>query len=347
MSLSPPVDNSGETDYTAKIREVARTLKAWRGPIVLIAHVDPDGDALGSTLALKRALDALGKETTLPLDAPRYLSFLAEEGELSPPLERLPEGCLLAILDVADEDRAEGAPLAGAAYTLNIDHHGTNARFGDLACVEPSRAATAHIVKDVVDALGVAWTPAIATPCLTGILTDTGNLRFGNTTPETLQAAGALIAHGVPYAELTDRLQWRHPDYFRMLGKVMSTVEFPLGGLVAVARITQAMRDEIGPTDDDSDDYVGFIRYAEGAQLAIFLKERTDDEGPKTKLSVRAREGVSAQAVCLAFGGGGHVAAAGATVHAGLEEARRQVLEVAKEELRAKGFAVPEASSPA
>ncbi len=341
MSTPAPVDNSGETDYSAKIQAVADKLRAWEGPVVLIAHVDPDGDALGSTLALKRALDALGKETVLPLEAPRYLAFLAEEGELSAPLETLPERCLLAILDVADEDRAEGAPLEGAAFTLNLDHHGTNVRFGDLACVEPDRAATAHIVKDVIDAMGVPWSPAIATPCLTGILTDTGNLRYGNTAPATLQAAGDLIAKGVPYAELTDRLQWRHPDYFRMLGKVMSTAEFPLGGLVAMARLTQRMRDEIGPTDDDSDDYVGFIRYAEGAQLAIFLKERTDEAGPKTKISVRAREGVSAQAVCLAFGGGGHVAAAGATVHADMEEARRQVLEVAKEELEARGFDVP------
>ena len=341
MSTLSPVDNSGEADYAAKIQEVADTLKAWSGPVVLIAHVDPDGDALGSTLGLKRALDALGKETVLPIEAPRYLAFLAEEGELSQPLETLPEGCLLAILDVADEERAEGAPLKGAAFTLNVDHHGTNDRFGDLACVEPNRAATAHIVKDIVDAMGVAWTPAIAIPCLTGILTDTGNLRFGNTTPETLKAAGELISHDVPYAELTDRLQWRHPDYFKMLGKVMSTAEFPLGGLVAMARLTQQMRDEIGPTDDDSDDYVGFIRYAEGAQLAIFLKERGDEEGPKTKISVRAREGVSAQAVCLAFGGGGHVAAAGATLHADVEEAREQVLEVAKRELEAKGFDVP------
>ena len=344
MTHPAPVDNSGETDYLAKVQAIADKLSAWGGPIVLVAHVDPDGDALGSTLGLKRALGALGKETLLPLAAPRYLAFLAEEGELSEPLERLPEGCLLAILDVADEARMEGAPSEGAAFTINIDHHGTNARFGDLACVEPDKAATAHMVKDIIDALDVGWTSAIATPCLTGILTDTGNFRFGNTTPETLQAAGELIAHGVLYAELTDRLQWRHPDYFKMLGKVMSTVEFPLGGLVAMARITQRMRDEIGPTDDDSDDYVGFIRYAEGAQLAIFLKERTDEEGPKTKLSVRAREGVSAQAVCLQFGGGGHVAAAGATIHADIEGARRQVLEAAKEELEAKGFSVPEQS---
>ena len=77
MTSSPPVDNSGETDYAAKVQTIADKLRDWRGPVVLIAHVDPDGDALGSTLALKRALDALGKETFLPIGAPRFLAFLS------------------------------------------------------------------------------------------------------------------------------------------------------------------------------------------------------------------------------------------------------------------------------
>lgn len=299
-----------------------------------MAHVDPDGDALGSTLALKRALDSLGKETMLPIEPPRFLRFLVRDGELSPPLERLPENCLLAILDVADEPRVEGAPLEGAAFTINVDHHGTNNRFGDIACVEPARAATAHIVKDIIDALEVRWTPEIATPCLTGLLTDTGNFRFANTSPEVLTAAGELIAHGIDYAELTDRLQWRHPDYFKLLGKVMSTVDFPLSGLVATAELTQQMMAEMGESEDDSDDFVGLIRYAEGAHLAILFKEREDH----VKLSVRSRGEVSAQAICLQLGGGGHVAAAGAKINADLPEARRRTLEAAREELEKRGF---------
>jgi phosphoesterase RecJ-like protein len=323
-------DNQGEQDYPAKIGAIAQKLAAWQGRIVIISHEDPDGDALGSALALKRALEALGKQVTLPLTPPRFLQFLADPGELSEPLAALPEGGLLLVVDVEVGERATGAPLEGAAFIVNLDHHGTNPRRGDLVCVEPSRAATAHIVKDVIDALPVSWTPKIATPCLTGILTDTGNFRFSNTTPEVLSAAAALLGHGVAYAELTERLQLRHPDYFRMLGKVMATVEFPLEGRVALARLTRAMRRELGESEDDSDDYVGLIRYAEGVKVAILLKERGEKE---TKVSVRAREGVSAQNICLALGGGGHVAAAGATVYEDLETTCALALKAAEAEL--------------
>ncbi|MBS3967482.1 MAG: DHH family phosphoesterase [Truepera sp.] len=343
MSLMSKVQNGGEQDYPAKIRQAAVALATWPGPIVIISHIDPDGDALGSTLALKRALDSLGKSTRLIIEPPRYLSFLVREGELSKPLSALPESCLLAVLDVEVGPRATGAPLAGAAKIVNIDHHGTNPRHGDLSVVQPSRAATAHMVKDLIDALGVAWTLELAEPCLTGILTDTGNFRFSNTSPEVLHAAGELIATGLDYVALTDRLQWRPQSYYPLLGKVMDTVEFPLGGLLALAQLTQAMRAEVGNGEDDSDDFVGIIRYAEGVKLAVLLKEKIP--GQETKVSVRSRDGVSAQAVCLRLGGGGHVAAAGATIYADLATARRQVLAAAREELRDKGFTLKEDSA--
>ncbi len=328
------VDNRGEADYADKLQQIAALLREWSGPIVIAAHVDPDGDALGSSLALKRALEALGKTVLLPLDPPRFLAFLLREGELSDPLDALPEHCLLVVLDVADRSRIAGAPFDGAGKVINIDHHGTNDRFGDISCVEPSKAATAQMVKDLLDTMAITWTPDIATPCLTGILTDTGTLRFSNTTPEVLQTVADLIAKGVDYAELTDRLQWRHPDYYKLLGKVMATVEFPLNGLVSMAQLTEQMREEIGPSDDDSDDFVGFIRYAEGVQVAVLLKER----GDKTKLSVRSRAPVSAQNICLALGGGGHVVAAGATVNAGLDKTRDEVLKAVENELAKHGY---------
>jgi bifunctional oligoribonuclease and PAP phosphatase NrnA len=336
------VNNEGEADYQGKINLIAETLHTWTGPVVLISHVDPDGDALGSTLALKRTLDVLGKSTTLVLTPPRYLAFMTGPGELSPPVKLLPENTLLAILDVAEINRSEGVPLeaiSSAAFCINIDHHGTNNRFGDLACVEPGKAATAQIVKDVIDALEPLhgkplWSADIATPCLTGILTDTGNFRFGNTTPEVLRVAGELLAHGVAYTDLTDKLQLRHPDYFKMLGKVMNTVEFPLGGKVALCYLDKKMIAEISETSDDSSDYVGLIRYAEGVQVAIFLRERDDF----TKISVRAQQGVSAQAICMTLGGGGHVAAAGAKVKGDIAEARKQILAATEAELKSRGL---------
>ena len=328
------INNQGETNYDQKIALIADKLRDWQGPIVLISHVDPDGDALGSTLALKRALDTLAKEAILALEAPRYLAFLARDGELSAPLESLPSGSLLTVLDVELGPRATGAPLDGADFVINIDHHGSNPRLGDISCVQPSKAATAQMVKDLIDVLEVKWDPDIATPCLTGIITDTGNFRYSNTDQSVLAAAGELLAAGADYANLTDRLQWRHPKYFEMLGKVMNTVEFPFDGLAVMAYMTLEMEAAVGERDDDSNDYVGLIRYAEGTKVAVFVKER---EG-HVKLSVRTRDGVSAQSICHVLGGGGHVNAAGAKIEDSLEDARKKILAAVEAELKTKGF---------
>lgn len=331
--MSSPVDNRGDPDYRAKLAGIARVARDWQGPIVIVSHVDPDGDALGSCLALKRALESLGKRVTLPLTPPRFLEFLAEPGELSPILTELPAECLLFVLDVADRPRVVGAPVTGAAYVANIDHHGTNDRFGDAHVVQPDKAATAVLIKELIDELGVELTPRIATPCLAGILTDTGTFKYSNTNRDVLQTAGALIDAGVDYVDLTDRLQWRHPSYFRTLGRVMETVAFHFDGKLVTARFTASMRQGEGADDDDSDDFVGVIRYAEGVVVAALLKER----GDTVKVSVRTRSGVSAQAICVALGGGGHVAAAGATVAGDLAEAERRLLDAVERELLSSG----------
>src|SRR5690625_1680725 len=328
--------DTGETGYSAKLREVAAALRGWTGPVALVSHVDPDGDALGSTLALKRALDSLGFDTVLALDVPPYLQFLVGEDEVVPHLEGLADGTLLCILDVADLPRTAGLSqeaLDSAAFTVNIDHHGTNDGFGDLALVEPGKAATCQIVKELIDELGVTWTRDIATPCLTGMITDTGSFRFSNTDASLLAAAADMLRHGVDYAALADRLQRRPRSYYQMMGAVLSTLTYPLDGLVAVAHLTPAMEAEVERDAGDSDDYVGLYRYAEGTKLAVFLKEREDH----TKVSVRSRDGVSAQNVCRELGGGGHEAAAGAKLDADLAETRRRVLEAAQRELRRTG----------
>ncbi len=327
------INNERDPNYNEKLTNISKALTEWQGPIVIVAHVDPDGDALGSTLALKRALDSVGKNTKLLMDVPRYLDFLTNEGEISDAMETLEPNTLLAILDVSERGRVWGVSQEGidsAAFVVNIDHHGTNDRFGDLACVSPDKAATCQMIKDMIDSSDIAWTKEIATPCLTGILTDTGNMRFANTDSSVLIAVAGLLEQGVEYAELTDRLQWRHPDYYRVLGKVMSTVDFPLNGLVATVEMTKAMKDDLGPIADDSSDYVGQIRYAEGTHMAIFFQERED----KIKASVRSRGDVSAQAVCVALGGGGHKPAAGVSFTGiSFEEAKAKVLAEAKKEL--------------
>lgn len=331
-----PSFDQDDTPHHSTLSQMAERALAWPGPIVIAAHVDPDGDALGSSLALLRALRQLGKGAVVVMEPPHYLSFLVEEGELTGELATLEEGTLLFVLDSADRARVAGAPLAQAALVFNIDHHGTNDRFGDLAVVEPSMAACAMLVKELVDALGAEWTPEIATPCLTGILTDTGNFRFGNTDRTALSVAGELLDYGVDYAGLTDRLQWRQAGYFRLLGEVMRTVDFHLGGLLVTADVTDELRERAGASPEESDDFVGLIRYAEGTKVAALFKQR---EGV-VKISVRTRDGVSAQRICLELGGGGHAAAAGAAVTGTLEEAKVLLLQATERELKQSGGAI-------
>ncbi|MGQ9753179.1 MAG: DHH family phosphoesterase [Thermaceae bacterium] len=315
--------------YFEKMRLVAEVLKAVDGPIYIATHVDPDGDAVGSSLGLFRALRSLGKEVHLVVDPPRFLRFLPKEGEWVEPVDGLPPNATLVVLDTAEPGRVMGVALGG--FVVNIDHHGTNPRFGQLAVVDPSKAATAQMVKDLIDLLGVEWTEEIATPVLLGILTDTGNFRFSNTTPEVLRTAAELLGYGVKLAELVDRLQERPPAYFRLLAKVLSTFELHFGGLLATAHLPEG---EAVP-EEDSDGFVGLIRYAEGSVVAAFLRKR--EEG--VRISIRSRGGVSAQNIALKLGGGGHVPAAGALLKgADLEDAYARLLEATEEELRRAGY---------
>jgi len=327
------INNQPEPHYWEKMRLVADVLRASDSPVVIIAHEDPDGDAVGSTLGLARALKQLGKEVWWIVDPPRFLRFLPREEEYHEPIEKLPDDAILVVLDSGDRHRAVGAPVEG--FVINIDHHGSNSRFGQIHIVDPTKAAAAQMVKDLIDALAVEWTEEIATPVLTGLITDTGNFRFANTTPEVLETAAELVGYGVNLADLTDRLQWRPPQYFKLMGLVLSTVQFHFGGLAVTAHVTKQMVEEAGGEEEDSDDFVGVIRYAEGSYVAVFLKER---EGA-TKVSIRSRAGVSAQNIAVELGGGGHVPAAGATLEGlTIEEAYPVVLAAVEKELKRAGY---------
>lgn len=321
-----------DVNYRETLKRIGAEMLAWDGPVYIASHVDPDGDALGSVLTAKRALAKLGKETIAVVSPPPYLAFLAAPGELTAPVETLPENALLLVVDTALDNRVDGVDYTQAARTFNIDHHGTNPRTGDLSVVEPSKGANAILMKQFVEELGVEWDANLAEPCLAGILTDTGFMRFGNTNAEVLHSVAALLEHGVDYANLTDQLQLRHPNYFKLLGMVMDTVRFDFDGKMVSVVLRE--EDRVRAQADESNDFVGVIRYAEGSYIAVMMREKDD----AVKLSVRTRAPLSAQRVCVALGGGGHVAAAGATVPGDIESVREKLLAEVEAEI-ARAFA--------
>jgi phosphoesterase RecJ-like protein len=307
------VSNVVSHGYEQEVHEVAARLRDHAGPVVVLSHENPDGDALGSVLGLTRALRSLGKTVIAPMNVPRYLRFLADPRELSLPLETWPENALAAVLDVDNNDpaRVAGAPLQDfSGVVVNIDHHGTNQRRASAGVVDPSRPAAAMIVADVIDALGVRWTKEMATPLMLGLNTDTGSFRFSSVTPETFECAARLLERGAQLGWLNDQLGQKPRAYYLLLREVLNTMEFLRGGRVVMARVNDDMLHGTGATWEDVESYVGLLRDSEGAQLAVMIK----DFGERVKLSLRSRGEVSAQKVALALGGGGHVSAAGASL---------------------------------
>ncbi|PTA69343.1 DHH family phosphoesterase [Deinococcus arcticus] len=328
---------SGPSSYPDQLRAVARVLLAHPGPIVVLAHENPDGDALGSVLGLTRALRALGREVLAPMSVPRYLAFLPEPGELSEPLTAWPAGALAAVLDVDNNDpaRVAGADLSVfEGPVVNVDHHGTNARRATAGVVEPSIPAAAMMVADLLEHLNVPLSAEIATPLMLGLVTDTGSFRFDSVTPETFACAARLRAAGARLGWLSDQLGRNPRTYYTLLREVLGTLEFLHGGRVVLARVTEEMLSRAGAAWDDVENYVGTLRNAEGAELAVMIK----DYGERVKVSLRSRGDLSAQNIAVALGGGGHVPAAGATLNAPYEEARPQLdAAVAAELARADG----------
>jgi len=332
--------NQGESDYVGKLERAAHLLKAHIGPIVIVSHVDPDGDALGSCLGLQRTLRQMGKAAQTYASVPRYLRFLLEsDHEILPPGAILEPGALLVVLDVDSHDskRVEGTTLEdlGQNFVLNIDHHGTNARRAQLSIVEPNKAACALMVAELVALLGVPFTVPIANPLYTGISTDTGSFRFTNTTSEVLEMASDLLGGGADLNFINESLSQTPHHMYRLQAQVLNTVEFLNGGLTVMAQVNSAMLEKVGASWEDVESLVGVIRSAEGTELAVLFKVYSENS---VKLSLRSRGRVSAQNIAIALGGGGHVAAAGATVNAGYAEVRRLFELEATQELSRVGM---------
>ncbi len=324
-----------EREYAAKLKEIIGVIKHHRGPIFVASHVDPDGDAIGSVLGLSRGLTKLGFVARAVANAPRYLNFLPIEGELLPAQDQLPDNTLLLALDCGDESRIEGVPVKQAGVNIiNIDHHGSNPRYGTVSLVEPDKAATAMIIKNLLDAFGLVWDAHVATPLLTGIVTDTGSFRYSNTNPEVLHMAAELISYGAPLNQINEFIATQPRPFFRLQAEVFNTIEYPLEGLVVMAHVNQAMLERVGASWEEVESLVSLIRTAEGTQLAVLLK----DFGDRTKVSLRSRGAVSAQNIALALGGGGHVAAAGANLGLPFPEARIRVLEASLAEFQRVGL---------
>lgn len=295
--------------------EVARVLAVPGERFVVVAHHNPDGDAVGSMLGLARALRAAGADVVLahpdPEPVPSDLTFLlAGDESIARELPAdLGERVLVAV-DCASAERLWEQPVhEGARLVVNVDHHQDNSRFGDLNLIEPSASSTAEMILGIVEQAGWPLTRDVAEPLYVGLVTDTGRFSYSNTGPRAHRVAATLIEAGADPAELSRRLYEDLPlDRLLLTGRALERARSLAGGRMLASVLTQEDFDAVG--GDDTEGIVEVMRAARGIQAAALVREA----GPagSYRVSLRASDpDVDVAAIAGEEGGGGHRAAAG------------------------------------
>jgi phosphoesterase RecJ-like protein len=298
--------------------EVVTELRA-ADKLLLTTHENPDGDALGSLLAMDEILKQLGKNTLMymsPDEFPLPWEYrgLHFEGLVGTPPPDIAERTIV-FLDCGNIDRMPVDFLqTDGLHILNIDHHHDNTRFGTVNLVCSSASSTAEMVWRLSKELGAEITPTIANALYVGLVTDTGRFSYENTTPVAHQMAAELIAAGVEphkvYRQLYEDLPFRR---LQLLQRALASVERYDDGSVTVAHLTKSDYEETGALETDSEGVVDHMRAVEGTRVAVLVRELlADDREGLRKVSLRATDGtVDVSRIARAFSGGGHPQAAG------------------------------------
>jgi phosphoesterase RecJ-like protein len=299
---------------------------------LLTTHIRPDGDGLGSMMALEEVLRKDGKDVWLTVASslpPRY-SFLDLEGrierfDLERQQARRPE--VIIVLDTGTWNQLGdfGSFLRTfAGKKLVIDHHQTQDDLGAIRFVDVTAEATGRLTFDVAKALGITLTSRAATALFVAVAMDTGWFRHQNTTPHTFTLASALVAAGARPSEIYDRLyEDNSVPRLRLLGLVLERLKLVLDGKVAYSHIQVADYALTGAIPSDTEDMVNFTRSVQGVEVGVLFMEQPRGG---VKISFRSRGRVNVGRIAEKLGGGGHRAASGATILSSLEEARQQAL---------------------
>jgi len=293
---------------------------------LIACHENPEGDAIGSELALALALRRMGKTATV-LNAdpvPGNLRFLP--GADTVLFEEDGSGYEVAVVvDCGSPERTGrvGAELRKCPVLVNIDHHRTNGDRGELSLVDPDAAATGLLIHRVLVAMGYEIDLDVAVNIYVAVLTDTGSFHYGSSTPEAFAVAGEMVRRGVdPWAVAEKVYETQSENRLRLLGRVLDSLETTLGGKVASITTLRADLAGFSAGKDALEGFINSPRSIVGVEVAVSFRE---EEGGVYRVSFRSKGRVDVAAVATGFGGGGHHNAAGCTVPGSLPEVKRKV----------------------
>ncbi len=307
-------------DSLEKIREI---ISAHQN-IVLCGHINPDGDAIGASLALAASLDKAGKNVQVLLRpyAPKY--EVIPNGNLIVQKEEVPSAELFIALDCGDMGRFDWIEdiFKGAKCTMNIDHHASNSFFGEYNYVEEHASSTSEIVFKLLKG-HYPIDERIASALYAGIIYDTGGFRHSSTMPFTMQAAGELMSYGIPFTKIYNALfDSRSFSEMKIMGRAFDKAESHFNGKVIFSSITMTDIEECKGTNKELDAIINYIKGVNETKIACFLYEKNELD---VKASFRGNEGYDVCALAQKFGGGGHVKAAGCTIAAPIAKAKELI----------------------
>jgi bifunctional oligoribonuclease and PAP phosphatase NrnA len=319
---SPPTATELESALGAVV-ELLRTGDRF----LVTTHENPDGDALGSMLATKLALEQLGKDVTMFLGGeaplPAEYAFMALDGLQRKTPEDAGERTLVAV-DCANESRLgpDAEVLQIAPKVIDIDHHHDNTRFGDVNLIDATASSTGELLRDVFRELGVKLTPAIAEALYIALVTDTGRFQYTNTTPKSLRLAAELVEAGADlhriFQGVYETVQFAK---LKLLARALERAQVYEGGRLVVSYLLRNDFNEVGAAEPYSEGIIDFLRAVEGADMAVLIREPPREAGPTRRVSLRAsHDELDVSAIARKSNGGGHRQAAGFSSEASIEE---------------------------
>lgn len=328
-----PIQTIPDTDLIAQIAGSITRHQSF----VVVSHLDPDGDALGTTLAVGSLLKSLGKTVFLVRDSvipPKYqflpgITAVVEAASL--PDSFMPD-CFI-VLECPQRTRIGTATrFLNASDVINIDHHRGNERFGTINWVNLHASSVGEMVCELFQQMDCRIDAATATCLFTAVLTDTGRFRYDSTTPRTFEIAGKLVAAGANPRAICDAVYFQMPIVsLRLLGALLGSMEMHENNQICLLSMTQEMTTQLGLVNAESEGFVEYTLYGEGVLAGVLLKEKTDQ---LTKASIRSNGSINAAAVASQFGGGGHLNAAGCQLQMPIREAKAALLAALSRELR-------------
>jgi bifunctional oligoribonuclease and PAP phosphatase NrnA len=303
---------------------------------VVLTHVRPDGDAIGSQLAMVLALQKLGKTVVAWNEdgLPESFGFLTGSELITKPPDQPMEFDVVLALDTAAKNRLGTGIDAVRAYKtlVNIDHHASNPGYGNLNYIDVKAPATGQIIYELLQDQKLPFFPEIADALFVAISTDTGSFRYQNTTAQTFEIAGKLVEAGVDLATISHRVYENYPKRrILLLGQLLNEATFHANDRIATFSLTEATKARLGIDPADIDGLVDVIRSIDTVVVAIFFEEVADQ---RVRISVRSKDPkIDANKICSTWGGGGHQLAAGARIRGTLEEVRTKVISYVSNEV--------------